>query len=374
MNRILDIFYNYIIKEAQTGTIDCFLNFNMPFNTYIYEENKKYTCNFIGQHDLLIPTLIINNKEEFDKYLIEYTITALNFYKRNNFPEEILDNKMYNEKHICPEKMILTTLWANATVEDFQNPVNYLKRRIAFFQNKQENYNLGYVNILKGNLQIKILQDSILNETPNQIEITLNNNIDIFKFPKIKYGIENNKCYIYAMQNSKQEKNKYQKQINRILYQANEGLKDDYEEDNLKDVTPSFLVALNIAIEYLKTKGITEIIVPTCLITRWNAKSMAIIKKAKIKNLTSNEIENEIKTQNKIWVNINEKLIRTFRRLAYHNQKLEITSEPFLVSSNLLIKLNNSKIYNNKLLNETSLTISDNKEKKSNFIYKASKL
>lgn len=172
-------------------------------------------------------------------------------------------------------------------------------------------------------------------------------------FPKIKLGIHNNKAYIYAIQNKEQEKTNYVKKINRKLYKVNENLENDYEEDNLKDITPSFVVALNICLSYLKDIGIEEILVPNVLIERWNAKSMAIMIKAKQKHLTLTEIKEELDKQNNIWININEKLIRTFRRLEYHHESINITSEPFLIDSYLHIEINDYNKCNNPLLEDT---------------------
>ena len=76
-----------------------FLVFSMPFSTIIKEENKTYYCtNF---NELLVPTLIIENKKEFDLLLIEYTLLALEFYNDTNFPQEILDYQMFNDNKIC---------------------------------------------------------------------------------------------------------------------------------------------------------------------------------------------------------------------------------------------------------------------------------
>ena len=355
MNRVLEIFYNHIVKEAMTGRIECFLYFNMPFSTYIYETNEKYNCHFEGSEELLIPTLIIKNKKEFNKYLIEYTNLALKFYSDNNFPEEIIDNQSYNLENFYREKMILTTLWSNATVEDFGNPIEFLKKRISFLQNDTLNLNLGYIDILEGDLELNISKDIILNETPLQIEISLkNDNNEIYNFPKIKFGTYNNTAYIFAIQNKEQETNSYIKKVNRKLYKVNEGFFDNSEDENLKDITPSFLVALNITLNYLKSIGITNVLVPNVLIARWNAKSMAIKKRAQVKHLTEQEVQVELNKQNQIWVNINDKLNRTFRRLAYHNNGIKIVSNPFDVDSYLHLNISNNYKYNNQLLYETS--------------------
>lgn len=355
MNKILDIFYNQILKEATTGNIDCFFNFNMPFNTYIFETNEKYKCNFKGQDELLIPTLIIKNKAEFDKKLIEYVSLASLFYPDINFPD---DSNNYREK------MILTTLWSNATVEDFKDPIEFLKKRISFLQNDTLNLNLGYIDILEGDLELNITKDTILNETPLQIELSLKNeNNEIYNFPKIKFGIYNNEAYIYAIQNKEQEANSYIKKVNRKLYKVNEGFFDNSEDENLKDITPSFLVALNIALNYLKSVGITNVLVPNVLITRWNAKSMAIKKRAQAKQLTEKELQEELNKQNQIWVNINDKLNRTFRRLTYHNNGIKIISNPFDLDSYLHLDISSNYKYNNQLLYESAIVFEQTTKK-----------
>ena len=40
MIRILNTFYNDILKEASAGSVDCLFKFNMCFSTYLCE-NKK---------------------------------------------------------------------------------------------------------------------------------------------------------------------------------------------------------------------------------------------------------------------------------------------------------------------------------------------
>lgn len=359
---ILDIFYNSIIKEATIGRIDCSIPFNMPFSTYIYEANELYEC-INSDKEILIPTLIIQNKNDFDNLIKEYVTLALEFYEENNFPEEILNYKLYEEtKKICKEKMILTLLWSNATSDDFKNPNQYLRKRIEFLKNYYETYHqLGYCESLKGNIELKVTKDSIMNETPTQLEISLINDLgEKYIFPQIKFGIYNEEAFIYAVQNRKSENNAYTKQINRILYKIGEGFDskvdnfETYEEGNLKDVTSSFVVALNICLFYLNSLGIENISVPAVLIERWNAKSMALKLKAKIFNYSQEKINEEINNQEKIWTNLNEKFIRSFRRLEHHHESLNITSEPFLVDSFLHIHINNYISCNNELLRETA--------------------
>jgi hypothetical protein len=129
---ILEIFYNNIVPEATKGRINCLSYYNIAFSTEIVDEGKTYLCN-IDDDGILIPTLMINNKIEFDNLLIEYVNLALKFYDDSNFDSEILNNNLYDKEFgICKEKVILTLLFANATIEDFNNPIEFLKKKNKF--------------------------------------------------------------------------------------------------------------------------------------------------------------------------------------------------------------------------------------------------
>ena len=94
---------------------------------------------------------------------MRYVDASLKFYDDSNFPEKILNGKMYDENlRISKEKTILALLFSNATIEDFNNPVAFLQRRLSFFYNTEEcEYELGYSNLLNCNLQVRICKDRI---------------------------------------------------------------------------------------------------------------------------------------------------------------------------------------------------------------------
>ena len=73
--KTLDIFYNQIVEEAKKGRINCFFYYNIIFNTKV--ENKEYLADI--NEDLIIPTLDIKNKQEFDELLIKYVHKCLQF-------------------------------------------------------------------------------------------------------------------------------------------------------------------------------------------------------------------------------------------------------------------------------------------------------
>ena len=354
---ILDIFYNEIIKEAAKGKIEAYFYYNIIFSTRIVDKDVTV----VEENELLVPKLIINDKERFDSLLIDYVETAKEFYKDNNFETN-------DEKNII--KSIIASLFSNATLEDFNNPCLFLKKRIDFFNNvKEENYELGYSNNLSATITMKIEKDYIYNETPYQFVLeAVDDNGDIYYFPHIKFGISDDTAYIYAIQNEKNLVNS--KKISRALYKIGEGFdsKEDnynkYEEGNLMDVTSSFLIALNILVAYLNKNNINKINIPSILIERWNAKERANQIKAYLNIIDSDTYESYSEKHISIQKNLTEKLIRTFLRLKEHHPNIEIESLPMEGDSMLRLNVHNLDECNNKLLNETkNLIISLNKEK-----------
>ena len=360
---ILDIFYNHIIKEATKGRIDCLVYYNIVFSTKIIDDNVEYLAN-IENEDLIIPTLMIKDKDEFDSLLIEYVTKALDFYDNSNFDLDILDYKLYdNDKKICKEKVILALLFSNATIEDFNNPCDFLRRRIDFIDNDIRGiYDFGYSDILNGNVSMEIDKDIINNETPYQMIIkVVSDNGDEFVFPRIKLGISNDDVYIYAIQNKLNENNAFCKKINRVLYKTGEGFNGIGEDsdENLKDITSSFLVALNICISFLYNNGYSKIIVPSLLIQRWNSKNIANkIRYKGLDEITNNDVLNK---QYQLQENLTNKLIRTFLRLGCHYNNMDILSFPYELDSSLHMGINDNPVRcNNLLLHETYTLVEHN--------------
>ena len=356
---ILEIFYNNVVPEAMNGRINCLSYYNMAFSTEIVDEEVKYSCN-IDDEGLLIPTLMIKNKSEFDRLLVEYVNLAIYFYDDNYFDDEILNYKLYdNENRICKEKVIMSLLFANATIEDFNNPIDFLKRRIDFIYNDLSgNYDFGYMDMFKGDLSLNIEKDIINNETPYQMIIKITSmNGEEFIFPKIKFGICDGTVYIYAIQNKMNEDNSFCKKINRVLYKIGEGYTDtdSYEGDeNLKDITASFLVSLNMAISYLYNNGYNNIVVPSLLVERWNAKRISNLIKIRIKKMNDNSANEMITNQDYLQQNLTNKLIRTFLRLGCHYNNMDVLSFPFELDSCLHMEINDNEMEcNNTLLYKT---------------------
>lgn len=355
---ILDIFYNYILKEAANETVNCFIQYNSSFSSIIEE---LYLKNTVKQEDSFTPTLIIKDMNQFNYLLTTYVELASNFYSDDNYYEEVLSGDYYEEDKISKEKTIMTLLWSNATYEDFNDPISFLRKRINYLSNQIEGINLGYSNLLDGEITIEIEKDKIVNETPYAMHITLNKEGKQYQFPKISFGIDQDTVDFYAITNPNKEESDYNKKVNRKLYKVNEGFDKSIDNDelygsgNLSDITTSFVVAADIALSFFQKLGYYKFNAASILPVRWNAKRKANEKKSKGNEETLQELENE---QLRIQTNLTEKFLRTWNRVVYHHTNLEVVSYPFEQSSNLKIKVKEIEDQvNNPLLNEIKALI-----------------
>ena len=365
---ILNIFYQEIIPEASCGSIKSFFTYNVIFDTLIKEENNLIKGKE-QSNGVVIPLLIINNKSLFDKLLVEYVNLALEFYQDSKYLNEIKIESQLLDENIDVRKNILAVLWSNATFDDFNNPIEFLQKRIKFLNSEivETTDNYGYVPVFNGELEISIQKDEIYNETPYLMHIRLYNAEGLeYSFPEIKFRIYDNTLYGYAIQNKENAKNSYEKKINRLLYKVNDGfdelkdLPEIYGIGNLKDISASFLVSLNIALSYFKNLGITKVISSSILLTRWNAKRMAILK-----SYAENDEKYILLTDEQIRIqhNLTEKFLRTFLRLKVHYKDIEVLAYPFDIDSNLHMDISNMNISNNELLQVSNDIISNNKNK-----------
>ena len=350
---IENIFFNEIINEAKTGEVKVYLNdiykeeyiFNVGFNTYL-----DTTLVFENSFDSK-PILVINNKDNFLDLLCDYV-------KLCDSKPNIFSNYELNVRIKC----YLTNLWANALYEDFANPCLFIKKQIDFYQNKickEDNFIYNDLN----DYQIKVEDKSqdIRMETPFVFKISFIKDNDTYQLPKISYGISNNICYIYAIQNEKNETlTPFQKKIKRNLYKLNEGVNDletdeykdfkegnDYYPENISDVSPSVLLSLSIFFDTLKRNNIDKIKVISLLPIRYNSRELAFKKryedKLKNNNLDNKDLKKlllEYKLENlRIQKNLSDKLIRNFRRLESQFNNCFITSFPMEFDEYLHLKI-----------------------------------
>ena len=367
---MLDLFYNEIIKEASFGRVDCGMMYNVLFETNVhgrimYRINEKIKNN----SSLLIPTLMIKDKDKFNDALLNYYSLAHSFYQGT------MDDS------INYDKSILTLLWNNATVDDFNNPVEYINRYIDFLTNSINIEKDTYSEILDSNINIQIRKEPLYEETPHSIYIKAIKDNLYYEFPIVRFGISNDTCYIYAVQQEKdkkeitQENLKYQKKIHRLLFKVNENFNENVKDninnpENLTGISPSALAAITITLSILNDLGIKKVCVPSFLPVRYNAKEINFLVrinllKSKGKDVeTLNNIMHDYQENHEmIQRNISDKLLRYFRRLEYCFSNIDIKSLPHEVDSNTHLELSNYKSCNNKLLEELYLLTNNVKNK-----------
>ncbi len=351
-----EIFYE-LIKEAKEGNVTIDNDkFEIAFNTRILEKNIHY------YNEQNLAELVIKDEKTFFSLLEEYI--KLELEKNRKIPN-FLDKKK------SPIKWIMSYLFINATTEDFLNPERLIRRRIAYLQDKTFDYlsdgiEIEVNEVLNNScLHIKKSNAPVAMETPNIIELSLNSEENgeylSYKLPSIYYGISDGTCYIYSVMNPKEKSNekslveeKYIKKMKRLLFKLNAGVppkeKPLSEEENITDVTPSFVFALNIFLSLLKKEKIEKIKIVTYLPLRYSSRMI-------FARGHNNEAE-LLEKNDFIQKNATDKLIRTFRRIAHHDKSIVIDTFPYEIDEYLTIRLLPVKEkIENQILNATAESI-----------------
>lgn len=351
---ILDIFYNHIVPEASNGKIDCFMYYHICFNSLIEGSLIEGNC----PEYIDAPLLEIRDKKKFNELLIEYVKLALDFYDDHYFYEEVLSGEYRTSANeICKEKVLMTLLWGNATIEDFQDPCRFLIRQKSYLENNflTEKKDLGYSKVLSGNIVTEVLKTGKLSwESPYSFYSAVFNESDTHDLPTVRFGIEDDIVYVYSVH---QEKNsRKSKKINRSLYKVNENFDSLGEANSLKDVTPSFLVALTLFILHFQQLGYKNFKIVQYLPERWIDKKIMIHKKAlKSGQKTATYKENMNKLVY-IQENLVQKICTTLLRLQYHyGDNITIKSFPFETDSYLTFSCGTLSYSNNELFQELSV-------------------
>lgn len=360
-----------IINEAKDGQVEIDSDiWPVAFNTIIVEgTNEKIIWN-----DNNNITLLIKNKKRLLELLDIYVELEL---EKNRKTITFFSNKKKNQV-----KFIITYLFVNATTEDFLSPIKLVEKQIKFlndvtldFLNNPIDIDMGE-KFINSKLHVQKYINSVSMETTNRIDMSLLGNVDgkdyTYNLPSIYYEISDGTCYIYSVMMPKirketsTEKSKYDKKINRFLYQINDGVKeleshdyfdykegknDYYPEENITDVTHSFLLAINIFIAILQAKKIDNLKVVAYLPVRYQSRDIAAQEQGEERRKELEERNNYIQQ------NITNKIIRTFRRLSLQNSNIIIKQLPYEEDEFLNIIIKRGNPIENEILKSTDLKI-----------------
>lgn len=373
------LFYQ-VIKEAKNGKV--LLDdeeWGIAFNTIIYDNGKTKEEYF---NDRNMSTLVIKNEEKFIEVLKEYVYYCFTLNRRTmKFYQDEYDNKI---------KMYMAYLFINFSTEDFLNPVEAIRRHIDFMLDNNFDYlDDGFTIPLgeifeESNLHIQRFNQSVMMETPWKVEIGLTKTVCLEQvccpLAEISYGIreENGEkvCYVYSMMKPKDKikssdmEKIFRKRLNRELYKLNDGILEQENEEykrykngevneyqeNITDVTQSFVLALSVFITLLQKEGISKIKVIPYLPVRYLGRHISAL------NVTDMLRQQELFDRNqRIQDNCTNKFMRTFRRVAYHmGSDLKMYSVPYELDEYMTFELNSkSHKLNNPMLDKVSDVILD---------------
>lgn len=330
---MIEEIFNSVAHEARTGKVIC------KYDGYDLIARIKFN---VVEDSILDNSLnlYIKDKDNFYKLIKEYTSLALSFYNLEPTKDNI--------------KIVLTYMWSNITFKEARNVEEFVSKYIEFIKqskfmdiNKKKYTSIGVLNSF-------IVKQSLKCETPYCFKSFLEYNGNNYYLPTISYGIKNNKCFIYGIQNKDLKLNTnmaYNDIVNKTFRQINSGVK------KYRNTTPSFIVALALFLSYLKEYGIEDIEVITSLpIRRESREAVAHYKisyelgrgvitgvdleKFKEQVLGKKDLDN---------YNSSIKFMNTFNRLKIHFDGINILNNN--LNSDIILQVKNL-ITNNEFLQE----------------------
>lgn len=241
---------NIIFKE---DAFDLFYNvMNNPFqmeNAWTPDIKEKDIKFLKNQYYKDCPTIYVKDHIYFFKCLTDIINQNINLYQKYN---DYRSARAYAIK-------FLRRIWLRLGPNDFNNIENFLKNQLNFvtidiFEDLKLETNID--DFYGFNVTAKNTVGYSWDEAPLKMEFKIydENNKEYHSLPHIYYGIENDTCYIYAIQNDRDRHNI--SKINRLLYKLNK----DIENPN---VHPSMVYSITLFIDLLQKYGINQIKIPT---------------------------------------------------------------------------------------------------------------
>lgn len=364
---------NYLEElKSQKNSLRHGLKTNFPNRDISLEEIdktikliKELKKEFDKGHSENVIFIKIPDGKEFFKLLDELMTTFDNSSRHNNFNATAL----------------LRSIWLRMGPSEINDVNTFLKKQIAFIKNDYlippneidlqqiDNLSISYVNHgneswFETNRHIRIFIKKKVGEKIIDDWIGPENIYKYYTLPVIHCAFikEDNEptCYVYGIQSlNKNEINK-DEEIDTIIHEEKKRLRNKY-------VSPDFIIALKIFIDILKTKGITTIKVPLLQVFNYEfhkrlsdryQKEMSIYNNQEIKDLDSlndssykKEAYENIKNlydkyagkEDIISTNKTERLINTFYLVSEFYDSLDIITEPFVESDNLVCKIRYKK-------------------------------
>lgn len=215
-------------------------------------------------------------------------------------------------------KYLIIKLLMRITPRDLDNINCFLAKQIYYTE-----YMLPYASYHFQNEKLRLMSNMAIGyESPVSLGIIIRDKEYRFQLPDVFYGIVNDVCNVYAIQNLKLTKSPLQKKYNRLFYGFNEGLSvNNFMGYNIADVTMSFLFSAFVFMYEVQKSGITKVIInPPLPLFRYNKVNQIAEKKLQSPELAVQLDESLVR----ILGNTKEKYYATFLRLCYHFPNLKV--------------------------------------------------
>lgn len=267
-NRVKNLLNKILINAGdENGRVVIFdPNFEAEINFRSVFFNKTHgVSNATG--NTLIPVLNIPDFELFVDSMTDYLTEAIPFYK-NDF--------LGLDPRYLAEKLIYDVL-GSATPADFANMVPYLKHRTNMLKNKFKKQIFHWGKYKEFKFLGSIEEAGSQYEAPYKFLAAFDDESGArFKLPAVLFGVDGDKVYIYAIQNTaiKQTEESIRKnqditkKLNRYFRKVN--LNVD-EQDIIANVSPNFLVVLTIFTSYMRQLGKKELVAPLYFPVRYDS-------------------------------------------------------------------------------------------------------
>lgn len=339
------------------------LNHIKETNIEVYNEltNKKI--------DSKKPSLIIKNHELFFKLLTIYYANIMNKSTRHNLSKDPFIFDIYS---------IMENIWFRMKPEDFNNVEEFLLNNISMIEDKtfskySDETIIGETHsIVEGILTVEDSISRIWDETPKEFVIKLYDKkyyskYDIkpcYQFPIIRYGIyeRNNKkvCYIASIQNPENDPCSIINIRNikkcEIINEFNTKKNIINKGSQIRKVSPSHLLSLNIFINFLKNEDIKHIEAAGLYPLDYDFHDGYFLDKEKYKT--------DLVSKNK-----SEIFLYNFLRLKEHYKDIEITSYPGDNTNTMHLVLPDTLTSNSEALNEFNELVNNSYKIKTKKLY-----
>ena len=338
-HKYLNLFINTIEKlysKSYDGKLFSDKSNNLTYSSIaIVHRGDSFIIGRLPRKDQInLPTININNIDEFEKILQQYIDSIKNsdsFY--NLFDNENYDSLSFENK----VQIIFECTILNATANDLNCVENFFRRYNSFINDKSlENMkNLQQMGeLFNDELYIKLKKSGILYETPYYFAFFLRNNR--VELPNVRFGIEerNNKkiAHIIATQSSQGDIN-----INNLEKIQAEIKKKLPTEPYFRNYNPTHLISILMSFGILNGVGIKDIQIKDYLPFRYN------------KTILDKQMSEE--EADKYQTRLTNQNIMTYMRLCELVEGINIVSYPEM-DMGLILELDDEINCKNKFLQE----------------------